>query len=213
MPIRGQPTWRCPSGILGQRATVAAGIHSTAPAKSSRVGYNGMMARRRSRYDAPRRRAGSVLIDSGVSRSRRGRRSGPGGWARVLALLAVAAAGVGGVVVWRSHTGASHDQHVAARRFAEAWGQRDAPAMWRALPPRSRAAHPVSAFAASYRQADRAVGVRSVRIAGVASEGGGGVAVTAIVRTRDFGALRGQVRLPVSGSGDTAGVDWDPSLR
>jgi beta-lactamase class D len=154
-----------------------------------------------------------VLIDSGVSRSSRGRGSRPGGWTRVLALVALAAVVVGGVVVWRSHTRASHDQRAAARRFAAAWERRDAPAMWRALTPRSRAAHPVSAFTASYRQADRAAGVRAVRIAGVGSEGGGEVAVPAIVATRDFGALRGQVRLPVSGSGDTAGVDWDASLR
>jgi hypothetical protein len=170
------------------------------------------MARGRSRYDAPRRRAGSVLIASGVSRSRRGRRSTPGGWMGVLVLLALAAAAVGGVVVWRSHTGTGADRRDAARRFAGAWERRDATAMWRALTPRSRAAHPVFAFTASYRRADRAAGVRSVRIAGVGSEHGGAVALNAIVRTRDFGTLRGPVRLPVSGSGSSAGVDWDASL-
>src|SRR3954471_22191601 len=110
------------------------------------------MARGRSRYDAPRRRAGSVLMDSGVSRSSRGRGSRPGGWARVLALVALAAVAVGGVGVGRPPAGASHDQRAAARRFAAAWERRDATGMWRALSPRSRAAHPVSAFTASYRQ-------------------------------------------------------------
>jgi peptidoglycan glycosyltransferase len=55
--------------------------------------------------------------------------------------------------------------------------------------------------------------VRSVRIAGVGAERGGAVALTAIVRTRDFGTLRGQVSLRVSGTGQSAGVDWDASLR
>jgi penicillin-binding protein A len=171
------------------------------------------MARGRSRYEAPRHRAGSVLIESGMSRSRRGRGGGPGGWSRVLAVVALAAGIAGGVAVWRSHTDASADRRDAARRFAAAWERRDATAMWRALAPRSREAHPVSAFTASYRQADRAAGVRSVRIAGVGAEHGGAVALSVIVRTRDFGTLRGRVRLPVSGSGDGAGVDWDASLR
>jgi peptidoglycan glycosyltransferase len=85
--------------------------------------------------------------------------------------------------------------------------------MWRALTPRSRAAHPVSTFDASYRRADREAGVQSVRITGVGKEHGGAVTLTTIVKTHDFGTLRGQVRLPVSGSGDSAGVDWDASLR
>src|SRR2546423_1917012 len=33
------------------------------------------------------------------------------------------------------------------------------------------------------------------------------------VRTADFGMLRGTILLPVSGTGSTAGVDWNPSLR
>jgi peptidoglycan glycosyltransferase len=154
-----------------------------------------------------------VLIESGMSRSRRRRGSRRGGWARVLALLALAAAVAGGVVVWRSHTAASRDRRDAAKRFAAAWERHDARTMWRALTPRSRAAHPVSAFIASYRRADRAAGVRKVRIAEVEAEHDGAVALTAIVGTRDFRTLRGQVRLPVSGSGDSAGVDWDASLR
>src|SRR3954447_1982525 len=172
-----------------------------------------LMARRRPRYDGPRRRAGSVLSESGLSRSHRGRGPRRGRSMRVLALLALAAAVLGGVVLWRSHAGGAADRRAAARRFATAWERRDTTAMWRALTPRARAADPLSAFSASYRQADRAAGVRSVRIGGLGSEAGGAVALTAIARTRDFGALRGQVRLPVSGTGDTAGVDWDASLR
>src|SRR4051795_12924583 len=117
-----------------------------------------LMARRRPRYEGPRRRAGSVLIESGLSRSHRGRGPRRGRSMRVLALLALAAAVLGGVVLWRSHAGGAADRRAAARRFATAWERRDTTAMWRALTPRARAADPLSAFSASYRQADRAAG-------------------------------------------------------
>jgi cell division protein FtsI/penicillin-binding protein 2 len=85
--------------------------------------------------------------------------------------------------------------------------------MWRTLTPRARAAHPEVGFASAYREADRAAGARAVMIGRLVTAPGGKPAFAVAVRTRDFGTLRGTIALPVSGSGGTAGVDWDPSLR
>jgi beta-lactamase class D len=120
---------------------------------------------------------------------------------------------VGGVALWRSHVDAAGDRAAAARRFAAAWAGGDRPAMWRALTPRSRAAHPEAAFAAAYGQADRAAGVRGLVVGPPGGAQGGRIPVAVAVATADFGTLRGTVGLPVSGSGAAAGVDWDPSLR
>ena len=123
------------------------------------------------------------------------------------------AAVVGGVLVWRLHADAGQDRRAAAQRFATAWTHADWAAMWKTLTPRARAAHPQGALAAAYRRTDRAAGVRAVRIGRLASEQDGELALAVAVRTRDLGTLRGTIALPVSGSADAAGVDWDPSLR
>jgi penicillin-binding protein A len=57
------------------------------------------------------------------------------------------------------------------------------------------------------------VGVRWVRTGRVGGDGGGGIGVAVRVGTEEFGTLRGRVVLPLSGTGSSAGVDWDPSLR
>jgi beta-lactamase class D len=128
-------------------------------------------------------------------------------------VLVVLAAGVGGVVAWRSHVSARQSRHDAALRFATGWAHGDRAAMWRSLTPRARAAHPEAAFAAAYRSSDRAAGVRTIRIVSLGAEHGGTVALAVAVGTRDFRTLRGTVALPVSGAGAEAGVDWDRALR
>ena len=133
---------------------------------------------------------------------------------RVLGVLVVlAAAGVGGVLVWRSLADSGGGRRAAAERFVTGWRRGELAVMWRALTPRARAEYPEARFAAAYRSADRAAGVRSLRIASVGVEHGGTIAVDVAVRTVDFGTLRGTIALPVSGTGSSAGVDWDPSLR
>ncbi|MCA1683099.1 MAG: hypothetical protein LC685_03800 [Actinobacteria bacterium] len=165
------------------------------------------------RYVEPRPRAGSVLQATGRTRRRRRRGVGPGRGApgldaRLVAGIVFVAAVVGGAVLWRSHDSGAGDRAAAARRFAAAWAAGERPAMWRALTPRARARYPQARFAAAYARADRAAGVRSLTVGRPA-----GGRVAAAVATDDFGILRGQIRLPVSGSGTAAGVDWDPSLR
>ncbi len=55
--------------------------------------------------------------------------------------------------------------------------------------------------------------MRSVRAGAVGSEHGGSASVRVALDLRDFGTLRGTVALPLSGSGEEAGVDWRPALR
>jgi peptidoglycan glycosyltransferase len=176
------------------------------------------MARRRSRYSTPGRRAGSVLLDTGARRRRRRRRSRGGrfAWGRlsaVLGALVVVAAIGAAALAWRSHENAQDTRREAAQRFAAAWSRGDRAAMWRALTPRARAATPQRRFVAAYRNADRAAGVRAVTIGTVGRERDGRVPVQVAVRTDVFGTLRGTVALPVSGTGEDAGVDWDFALR
>ncbi len=123
------------------------------------------------------------------------------------------AAIVAGVLVWRSQVQSRGDRHAAAVLFVAAWERRDHAAMWRTLTPRARAAYSEAAFKGSYRGAERAAGVASVRAGKVGGERGGKVSVAVAVRLRDIGLLRGTVALPLSGSGKKAGVDWQPALR
>lgn len=173
--------------------------------------------RRRNVRSGPRH--GSVLLagSRSVARRRGGLRfgGGPAGgvpW-RTLAVVAGVAAVVVGVLVWRSQARAGSDRRAAAVRFVTAWQHGDHAAMWQALTPRARAAYSEAAFAESYRDADRTARVESVRAGRIGGEDGGTVSLPVSVRLRDLGTLRGRVALPLSGSGKTAGVDWQPALR
>jgi peptidoglycan glycosyltransferase len=180
------------------------------------------MPRGRSRYATPGPRAGSVLLDTGrrgARRRRRRRRRGRGGgfgWDRLfrwLLGLAFLAAIAGGVWLWRSQVNAVDARHDAAQRFVMAWARGDRAAMWRELTPQARRATPERRFATAYANANRAAGVREVKLGGLGEERDGRVAVPVTVRTDVFGAIRGRIELPVSGTGDEAGVDWNFALR
>ena len=131
----------------------------------------------------------------------------------MIGVLVVLAAIVGGVLVWRSLADSDRGRRAVAERFATAWAHGQWALMWRALTPRARMAYPEARFAAAYRSADQAAGVRSLRIAAVGADRGGRIPVAVSVGTVDFGTLRGTIVLPISGAGNRAGVDWDTSLR
>jgi beta-lactamase class D len=177
------------------------------------------MDRRRSRYVAPGPRAGSVLLAGGRSGARRRRRGGrpPGSrpdrgvW--LLGVLVVVAAAVGGLFVWRSVASGDAGRHAAAERFLTGWTRLNWAVMWQALTPSARAAYPEARFSAAYRSADRAAGVRWVRVGKLGADHDGEIAAPVWVGTAEFGTLRGTIVLPVSGSGNRVGVVWDPSLR
>jgi peptidoglycan glycosyltransferase len=179
------------------------------------------MQRGRSRYSSPEPRAGSVLLGASRTRSRRKRRArrprrgGPSlrGFARVIVALAVLAAIVAAVVAWRSQSDAGDARRDASQRFAAAWARGDWATMWRQLTPRARAEYSRRRFVAAYRTAGRLAGARKVAVGRVGDEREGRMRVPVAIRTEHFGTLRGTVALPVSGSDDGAGVDWNPSLR
>jgi hypothetical protein len=131
----------------------------------------------------------------------------------MIGVLVVFAAVIGGVVLWRLNVTGGAARRDAAQRFAMAWARDDRAAMWRVLTRGARERYPEARFAAAYRSAEQASGVRSVRIRSVGAEHDGTIPVAVEVRTEDFGTLSGSVALPVSGSDARAGVDWDPSLR
>jgi beta-lactamase class D len=149
-------------------------------------------------------------------RHRRPRRGGGlrlGSVLRAVVVLAVLAGIAAGVVVWQTQTTATQDRRDAAQRFTTAWARSDWAVMWRALTPAARRAHPLAAFTAANRSAIRVAGVRALRIGRLGRRRGGSLPVAVMMRTREFGILRGTILLPVSGKGAGAGVDWDPSLR
>jgi peptidoglycan glycosyltransferase len=162
-----------------------------------------------------------VLLDTGrgARRRRRRRRRGRGGgfgwdrlfrWLFALALLAAVAAGV---YLWRAREDAINARHDSAQRFAAAWAKRDSAAMWRELTPQAQRKTPQRRFVAAYANADRAAGVKAVKVGRIGKEHDGKIAVPIVVRTDIFGRLRGTIELPVSGKGDAAGVDWDYAMR
>jgi peptidoglycan glycosyltransferase len=163
-----------------------------------------------------------VLLDTGARRRRRRRRGrysgGRGGGfgfrpLRWLLALAVLAAIGGGVYLWRAREDAIDARHDAAQRFAVAWARGNHKAMWRELTPAAQKATPERRFLTAYANADRAAGVKVVKVGRIGSEHDGKVAVPVIVRTDIFRTLRGTIQLPVSGKGEEAGVDWSFALR
>jgi peptidoglycan glycosyltransferase len=144
-----------------------------------------------------------------VSARRRGpRRVGPA--ALVVVLLLAGAAAVATVIV---RAGRDDGRRAAAQRFVSAWTRGDTAAMWHALDASARQRFPQRRFVAAVRSANRAAGVRSVSAGRLGPLRDGHVSVPIAMRTADFGVLRGRILLPVRGSGATAGVAWDPSLR
>ena len=133
-------------------------------------------------------------------------------WPRIGGLVLVAAILAGGYA-WRLRQQATDDRHAAVVRFAKAWQGGDRAAMWRALTPAARAQTPRAAFAKSYEAIDETAGVTSVRTGRPGEEQGGTIALPVALELRDFDTLRGTIALPVSGSGEKAGVGWQPSLR
>jgi hypothetical protein len=119
------------------------------------------------------------------------------------------AAFVVGVVVGALYE--APERKVAAR-FAAAWQRGDYATMYRQLSPAARARTPLAGFQAAYVDAAATATALGVRTGGVRDPDNGTVAFPVTVRTRIFGTVHGMVRLPFTGSGDGAFVDWRPNL-
>jgi penicillin-binding protein A len=100
-----------------------------------------------------------------------------------------------------------------AQSFARAWARGDERAMWSTLDARSRKAYPWARFRRLYRSADAAATATGVRVGALTGPSDGVFAVPVVVATRDFGTLRGTVRLPVHDEDHGARVAWVPHLR
>jgi penicillin-binding protein A len=95
----------------------------------------------------------------------------------------------------------------AARDFTRAWERADYAAMHRLLTPESAERYGPAAFTRAYRRAADAATATALEASG--PEGGGGtVRVPIAVRTRVFGTVRADLRVPV----EDGLVAWDPSL-
>jgi penicillin-binding protein A len=120
-----------------------------------------------------------------------------------LAGLALLSAGAGMVVGGQ----ASSATERTARDFAEAWARQDFRAMYALLDDASRRAHALREFKRAYREAAATATLASLA-PGDARADGDDVAVPIDLRTRVFGALHAELRLPVSGER----VTWGPLL-
>jgi cell division protein FtsI/penicillin-binding protein 2 len=131
----------------------------------------------------------------------------------VLVLVAlIAAAGAGAwLVIHRRHVQDMRLQ--AVQDFAAAWGRRDADAMWSTLDAHSRQTYPRARFARLYRTADRAASVTATRVGSVGKPRDGRAAIAVSVATKDFGTLRGTLRVAVHDEGGGARIAWTPELR
>src|SRR4051794_18757544 len=147
----------------------------------------------------------------GLERGMRRRRGPRRILAPLMAVLALAAAiaAVVYVVLDARHGDA---RTAVARQFAAAWAKGDRRAMWRLVDAKTQKAFPQRRFAATYRSAERAATVASVRT-GAVHERGGRFLVPVAVRTRNFGTLRGTVALGVVGDDENARVRWRPFMR
>jgi penicillin-binding protein A len=95
-----------------------------------------------------------------------------------------------------------------ASRFASAWERGDYRAMYAMLTPASRAAHPLHGFRHAYERAAATATVKSIDPGSPSGVSGKTVTVPVVLDTRVFGALRGNVAIPVSGER----VAWTPRL-
>jgi hypothetical protein len=99
------------------------------------------------------------------------------------------------------------DEQETGRRFAAAWQRSDWPAMHRELTPDARERYPPAALERAYRTAAATATATGLTVERVRGDGDG-ARVELTTRTRVFGPLRGELRLPM----EDARVDWGPEL-
>jgi cell division protein FtsI/penicillin-binding protein 2 len=121
-----------------------------------------------------------------------------------LGALALAALVIGAIVGSSAESGGEK----AAHGFARAWADNDFARMHQQLSADSQRRYPLRSFRAAYENANATATATSLRIGRAGGESDGGVRVPVTVRTRIFGRITGDVRLPVAGDA----VAWSPSL-
>lgn len=101
---------------------------------------------------------------------------------------------------------------VVAERFADAWERADAPAMYRLLDGRTRAALPLATFAAAYDSFRQEAAVRTIAVS-VSGEDGQGVTFHVRLETSYFGTLEYATAVPfVALQEGFPRIAWTPSV-
>jgi penicillin-binding protein A len=114
-------------------------------------------------------------------------------------------AGAAGMVVGAQAPSSSQR---TASGFAEAWERRDFDAMYDMLDDASREVHTRKEFREAYRRAAATATATSVRALDAGGERDGSVTVPVEVKTRVFGTIRADLRLPVN----EEQITWGPLL-
>ena len=122
------------------------------------------------------------------------------------ALGALALLSMGAGLVFGAGTPSPSERVAGA--FAAAWERGDYRAMHALLDDASRRAHPLPAFRHAYREAAATATATGVTVGGATDERDGLVVLPVDVRTRVFGRVRADLRLPVNGER----VTWGPLL-
>jgi cell division protein FtsI/penicillin-binding protein 2 len=121
-----------------------------------------------------------------------------------LAVLAALSATAGAMV----GAGSASGEERTAQEFTESWERGDFEAMYALLDDASRRVHSLREFRLAYGDAAATATLRGVAVGEPEGGDGGEVAVPVEARTRVFGRLRLELRLPVSGER----VTWGPLL-
>jgi hypothetical protein len=136
-------------------------------------------------------------------------------WRRIRPVLALGAVAFAvGAIVGAAHSGSSSARKLA-EGFAAAWAQSNYAAMYSEIAPASQRAISPGEFAGAYREAAMLATVSAVDVTGRPQAAADGVEVVPVrVRTRLFGTLASEWRLPVVSAPGEAGerVAWSRSL-
>src|SRR4051794_27385099 len=100
----------------------------------------------------------------------------------------------------------------AVDRFTAAWQRGDFARMWSLTDADTRAGQTTAQFAARYRAAAATATQSGIHFGHRGREHDGLVEVPAVVATRLWGPVRATLRLPVTGKGDAARVQWSSAL-
>ena len=114
-----------------------------------------------------------------------------------------------GLVVGALYVPAERD---AAERFAKAWAKGDYDAMHAQLTDAAKARFPAQRFRDAYAATAATATATRISVGDAGDPRDGVVHVPVRVRTRIFGTVPATLRLPFSGKGDAARIDWRPEL-
>ena len=130
---------------------------------------------------------------------------------RLIFLALVALVSILGIVALLLLTGPPTEQQ-RAERFMAAWVRGDYTAMQSELTDASRKARPLADFRKAYTDAAATATSRACEAGPVGRPKDGIVEVPMTVTTRAFGVVRQPIRLPFTGDGDDARIDWSQHL-